>query len=170
VHGIREQVRVCHDDKHFYLEITEWVKTKDLEISPVICPCDVWEFVVERQEAQPFRHYMTAPDGRMDARSNGEVNWRQGVSSLESGLANYGAKCVTDCTAPDHWTARWAFPLATMSDAPLKAGDSFFLNCIRVANNAIGGPSDHWKFGIYALTSFTTCQTCDRAGKVTLEK
>lgn len=104
-----------------------------------VLPCDVWEFVVERQEAQPCRYYMTGCDGRMDALSYGEVNWRQGVPSRESGLVNYGAKCVTDRTAPDRWTARWAFPLATLADAPLKAGDSFHLNCIRVASNAIGG-------------------------------
>ena len=170
VRDIREQVRVCHDDKYLYLEITEWVKTKDLMVCNVIAPCDVWELIVERQEAQPYRHYMTGCDGRMAASSYGEVNWRQHVSSKESGLINYGATCVSDRTAPDHWTARWAFPLATMTDAPLKAGDSFYLNCIRVACNAVGGPSDHWMFGIFSLTSFTTCHTCDRAGKVTLGK
>ncbi|MBQ6331125.1 MAG: DUF4838 domain-containing protein, partial [Kiritimatiellae bacterium] len=170
VRGIREQVRICHDGDFLYLEITEWANTKDLMVCSVIVPCDVWEFVVERQEAQPYRYYMTGCDGRMDALSYGEVNWRQGVPSKESGLVNYGAKCVTDRTAPDHWTARWAFPLATLADAPLNAGDSFHLNCIRVACNAIGGPSDHWMFGIFSLTSFTTCHTCDRAGRVTLAK
>jgi len=170
VRDIREQVRVCHDGSYFYLEITEWVQTENLEVAPAIVPCDVWEFVVERQEAQPFRHYMTGCDGRMAAKSNGEVNWRQGVSSEESGLVNYGAKCAVDRTAGDHWTARWAFPLATMTDAPLAPGDMFYLNCVRVASNAVGGPSDHWKFGIYSLTSYTTCKTCDRAGRVTLEK
>lgn len=169
VKDIREQVRLAHDDTHFYLEITEWVDTSKLMVCNVIAPCDTWELVVARQEAQPYRYYLCGADGRMEGLSYGEVNWRQGVPAKESGDISFGARLKTDRTHADHWIARWAFPLDNMADKPLKAGDKFHLNCARVINNSICGRVDHWMFAIFSLTSYTTVHTCDRAGSVILE-
>ena len=79
----------------------------------------------------------------------------------------YGLHLVTDRTAADHWTSRWAFPLARMLDKPVKPGDTFFANATRVMSTEL---CDVPRFGIFTLCSHTTVHTCDRSATVTLEK
>ncbi len=161
------EIRGAYDEKYFYLELTEHLPPSKLVMSPKIVPFDVWELVVALQQGQPYRHYISGPDGRFIASSYGEVNWRQGVPAEESGMPAYGAKCSTDRTNKSFWTTRYAFPLATMLNKPVKEGDSFYLNLTRVVNGPLF--KEKW-LGIYTAVSYTTVHTIDRAAKVTLEK
>ena len=119
-----------------------------------------------RQEALPYRHYASSPDGRMTAASNGEVNWRRNVPATESGLPCYGAKVASDRTAPDRWVQRFAFPFDTMLDKPVAPGETVYLNCISVLNPKLRGAGTL----IQGVTPCTTVHITDRMGKVTLKK
>lgn len=164
---LNDQVQGAYDDKFFYLALTENTAPAKLENSPAIAPYDTWELVIARQEAQPYRHYMSSPDGRLYASSFGEVNWRQGVPSKESGLVNYGAVCRTDVTQKSFWVTYYAFPLATMLNVPLKEGDVFYMGLTRVTNPRL---INDRKLGIYTAVSYTTVHTIDRSVKITLKK
>ena len=100
-----------------------------------------------------------------EALSYGELNWRQGVSSKEHGAEkSFGLKAKSD-TSGDKWVLRLAFPLKTMSDKPFKAGDSLYMNIMRVGGPLSCGESP----GIYKWVSHTTAKDVDRLGKITLE-
>jgi len=157
-------VRLANDGEWLYLELTERCETARLVNSPGIACFDTWEFLFERQKAQPFRYYLSAPDGRMSAASYGEVNWRQNVPAAESGDAAYGAKCVTDVSKPDVWTARYAFPLKTMLEKPVKPGETIYFNITRVAGGGVTGTGK--RFDILVLNPYTTVHTSDRAGEI----
>lgn len=161
------EARLAHDGDWFYLELMHFVETSRLKCAPGIFPCDTWELFIARQEALPYRHYASSPDGRMVAMSNGEVNGRINVPAAESGLDAYGARVVSDTSSPEVWKQRFAFPLNGFTDAPVRPGESFHLNCIRVVNECLtqGKCSK-----ILAVTKGTTAHTTDRMGKVTLEK
>lgn len=162
---IREQIRWAHDGEYLYLEMTEWVDPTKLHISPMIAAYDTWEWLFALQNAQPYRYYMSGPDGRMEGLSFGEVNWRQGVSAKESGHPSYNAVCRTDCTARDHWISRWAFPLKGFLNEPVKPGAKVFVNATRVMGPTLCGEP---RFGIFTLCSHTTVHTCDRSAQLTL--
>ena len=142
------------------------VNPEKLIVSPAIAAFDVWELTIATQEAQPYRHYMSGPDGRMAVASFGEVNWRQGVPAAESRHATFRAVCKTE-KVKDRWMTRYAFPLDNLLNVPLAAGSHFFLNIVRVTNPNLYGDA---RLGIYTGTSFTTVHTIDRAGKMILEK
>ena len=164
---LKEEIRWAHDGKFLYLEMTEWTDPTKLTISPGIASHDTWEWLFALQNAQPYRYYLSGPDGRILGASYGEVNWRQNVPAKESGDPAYWAKCRTDRTAADHWTSRWAFPLDRMLDKPVRPGDTFFANATRVMSTEL---CDVPRFGIFTLCSHTTVHTCDRSAAVTLEK
>ena len=161
-------VRLANDGEWLYLELTEHAETAKLVNAPSIACFDTWELLFERQRAQPFRYYMSAPDGRISGQSWGEVNWRQNVKASETGHPSYGAKCVTDVTRPDVWTSRYAFPFATMLDKPVKPGETVYFNLVRVAGKAVAAKAEK-AFGIFTFTPFTTVTTSDRAGEILIE-
>ena len=113
---------MANDGKWLYLELAQDCETAKLVISPEIVCVDTWEFFIAGQEALPYRHYYSGPDGRMKALSNGEVNWRQGVPATESGPEAYGAKCVADRTDPGRLVQRFAFPPGQPDRASAQAG------------------------------------------------
>ena len=88
---------------------------------------------------------------------------------------NYGAVSVADTSNGSDWIARFAFPLDTFLDGPMKSGDAFYLNAVNCMGNehpevrkwceTHGG-----RFIMSTLTSHTTVHTTDRIGTVTLEK
>lgn len=164
---VKASMKMAHDGSYFYLELVEFANPEKLVVSPLIAPYDTWELTMTAQEAQPYRYYMSSPDGRMIALSYGEVNWRQGVSAAESGHPSFGAVCRTNLRKKDRWITRYAFPLSNMLNVPLAPGGCFFMNIVRVTNPALYG---HGRLGIYTMTSYTTVHTVDRAGKVTLGK
>ncbi|MGN0871217.1 MAG: DUF4838 domain-containing protein [Victivallales bacterium] len=167
--SLKTDVKMAHDGKYFYLELTEFVNPRKLIISPQIVPFDTWELIFAVQKAQPFRYYISSPDARMFALSYGEVNWRQGVSSEESGRKNYGAVCKTNRTEADRWMSRYSFPMDNMLNITIKPGDSFYANFFRVASATLYQDKNDGT-RIYTSTSYTTTKTIDRAGKVTLER
>ncbi len=158
--------RICHDGNYLYLELVDNIDPKKLTTSPMIACYDDWEIVLALQKAQPFRQYLVGPSAMTEALSYGELNWRQGVSAKEhGGEKSFGLKADSD-TSGDKWTLRLAFPLKTMSDRPVKPGDTVYLNIMRV-----GGPNSCGEspYGIYTWVSHTTVKDVDRLGKVTLE-
>ena len=160
-------VRMANDGKWLYLELAQDCETAKLVISPEIVCVDTWEFFIAGQEALPYRHYYSGPDGRMKALSNGEVNWRQGVPATESGPEAYGAKCVADRTDPGRWVQRFAFPLDNLIERPLKPGDAFYANFVRVTNKKLLAEGENY---IQSVVPCATVHTTDRLGKITLEK
>ena len=160
-------VRLANDGAYLYLELTEKCATAKLVNAPAIACFDTWEFLFERQRAQPFRYYLSAPDGRIVGSSWGEVNWRQNVPAEESGDKAYGAKCTTDLSRPDVWTARYAFPLARMLDKPVAPGETIYFNIVRVAGGEVANTGK--RFDILVLNPYTTVHTSDRAGEILLK-
>ena len=156
---------MAHDGRWFYLELTEDCDTAKLFISPEIFAVDTWELYIAGQEGLPYRHYASGPDGRMKGLSNGEVNWRQNVPATESGPEAYGAKCVSDRTSPTRWIQRFAFPLDNLIERPLKPGDVFYANFVRVVNDQLrnGGTV------IQPVVPCTSVHTTDRLGRITLQ-
>ena len=159
--------RIVHDGKWLYVELDLAIDVTNNVISPGIVLWDTWELFFARQEALPYRHYASSPDGRIMGASNGEVNWRMNVPATESGPPAYGAKVVSDRSDPHLWRQRFAFPLDTMLDKPVKSGETIYLNCISVLNPKI--TKGRTKNFILAVTPATTVHITDRMGKVSLE-
>lgn len=160
--------RFAHDGKWLYLELDLEIEVANNHISPGIFSHDTWELFFACQEAPPYRHYASSPDGRMVAFSNGEVNWRMNVPATESGPPCYGAKVKSDRTNAHLWRQMFAFPLDKMLDKPVKPGEFIHLNGIAVLNPKItkGRTANY----ILAITPATTVHITDRMGKITLEK
>ncbi len=165
---LRGSSRFAHDGKWLYVELDLEIDVADNHISPGIFALDTWELFFACQEAPPYRHYASSPDGRMLANSNGEVNWRMNVPATESGPPCYGAKVKSDRTNPHLWRQMFAFPLDTMLDKPVKPGQSIHLNCVSVLNHKI--TKGRTANAILAVTPATTVHVTDRMGKVTLAK
>ena len=161
----RSAMRIAHDGEWLYLELTQYCDTSLLVISPQIVCFDTWELFMAGQESLPYRHYYSGPDGRMKATSNGEVNWRQGVPATESGPEAYGARCVSDRSVSGEWRQRFAFPLGNLIDRPLKTGDSFFANFVRVVNKNLRGDDSY----IQPAVPCTTVHETDRLAKITIQ-
>ena len=157
-------MRIAHDGEWLYLELGQRCDTSLLVVSPQIVCFDTWEFFIAGQESLPYRHYYSGPDGRMNATSNGEINWRQGVPATESGPEAFGGRCVSDRSDPKVWTQRFAFPLGNLIDRPLKTGDSFFANFVRVVNKKLSGADSY----IQTAVPCTTVHETDRLARITL--
>lgn len=165
---IRFEGRFANDSKFFYLELVQIRDLSKLHISGRINPFDDWEVIVSRQRAQPYRCYFVDPDNRIVASSWGEVNWRQGVRSEETCKDRaYFARTKSILEQPDRWVQRFAFPLKSLADAPLKPGDTFYMNPVVVLNNKAAASST---LGIFSPVSYTTVHTVDRSASVTLAK
>ena len=166
---IAVETRMAYDSTHFYLELVQVRDLKNLHISRKINPYDDWEILFSCQQAQPYRCYFCDPDNRLLASSWGEVNWRQGVPSLEANKHKaYFAECKSILEQPNRWIERIAFPLDKMLDKPITAGCSFYMNPVTVLNTNVcpgNGP-----FRIFSTVSYSTVHTCDRSALVTLEK
>ena len=160
--------KCAHDGKFLYCEYVQWYETAKLVNGAMIAPYDETEIMFALQEAQPYRCWFLAPDGRQKAASWGEVNWRQGVSADESGHKNYDAVYRSDTTAPDRWTIRLAIPLDQLAAMPVAPGSTLYMNATTVTGshfNTTGG-----RFGIHTVTACTSVHTPDRMAKITLGK
>ena len=165
---IKFEGRFAHDGKYFYMELVQVRDLSKLHISGGVNPFDDWEVIVSRQRAQPYRCYFVDPDNRVLGSSWGEVNWRQGVSSMETLKDKaYFAKVKSVLQQPDRWVERFAFPLEHLADKPLKPGETFYLNPVTVLNPKAGG---NHPYGIFSPVSYSTVHTVDRSAAVTLEK
>ena len=164
------EVRFAHDGKHLYLEYAQGFETKKLVSAAKIFPVDETEIMVARSEAQPYRCWFVAPDGRFDARSYGEVNWRQDVESKESGHPGFDATCRSDISAPDRWVIRLAIPFGQLAAERVNPGDTIYVNATSVMQGRFKvRPGGQW-CGIFTLTPGTTVHTTDRMARVSLEK
>ena len=157
--------RICHDGEYLYMELTDHVDPKKLNVSPGIACYDDWEIMLARSRSQPYRQYLVGPTAMAMGLSYGEVNWRQGVRASEYTKDAFGLRAVSD-TSGKAWVLRLAFPLAEMMDKPAKPGDTFYMNLIRVRGPALTGG----RFAIESWVSYMTVKEVDRAGSVTLEK
>ncbi|MBP5545264.1 MAG: DUF4838 domain-containing protein [Kiritimatiellae bacterium] len=165
---IAGSARLAHDGRWLYMELDLGIDVANNMFSPGIFIWDTWELFFAWQEALPYRHYASSPDGRMSAASNGEVNWRMNVAATESGPECYGAKVISDRSNPHLWRQLFALPLDTMLDKPVKPGDTIFLNCVAVLNPKITeGKASNF---ILTVTPATTVHVTDRMGRVKLEK
>ena len=156
---------ICHDGKYLYMELNDHADPAKLHVSPGINCYDDWEIMLALQRAQPYRQYMVGPTAMTKALSYGEVNWHQGVPAREYAEPSFGLKVVSD-TSGDEWAVRLAFPLDRMLDKPVKPGDTFYANLIRVRGPAQTGG----RFGIESWVSYMTVKEVDRAGRIALEK
>ena len=162
------EMRLGHDGSYLYVELVEHVDPSKLENASRIMPCDTWEFLMAADRAQPYRYYITGPDGRFCCLSYGEINWRQMVPAEESGDLTFKAKAKNDFTSfKDRWIARYSFPLDWAASTPLKPGETLYMNVTRVMCAALAGKD---RFQVYTLTPYTTVHTADRTASVLLEK
>ena len=99
--------------------------------------------------------------------SYGEVNWRQKVLASEYADKAFGMKAVSD-TSAGKWVLRLAFPLDTIIERPVKAGDDLYLNILRIMNPKLCGERGA-RYGIDTWVAFTTVHEGDRLGKIHLE-
>ena len=160
--------RLGHDGRFLYVELTEQVDPTRLENAGRIAPCDTWEFLFATERAQPYRYYITAPDGRILALSYGEVNWRQNVAAAESGDPTFRAKAKNDTSSfKDRWVARYAFPLDWAASSPVKPGGTLFMNVARVMNGRLCDSVRD--YAVFTLTPYTAVHTTDRTASVRLE-
>ena len=160
-------MRLGHDGAYLYLELMERIAPSRLENAGRISPCDTWEFLFATERAQPYRYYITAPDGRILALSFGEINWRQRVAAAESGDETFKAKAKNDTTSfADRWVARFSFPLDWAASSPVRPGDTLYLNVARVMNGKL---CDVPTYAVFTLTPYTTVHTADRTAAVKLE-
>ena len=165
--------RLANDGEWVYLELLQHrdshVTTKNSEpgvvISPEIACFDTWELTVARQRAMPYRHFLCGPDGRMVSASYGEVDGRLGVDSKASGTEHWGVRYASDCSSGDLWRARWALPLKTLTDRPLKPGDVFYLNPASVLHPGAIGEKE---FGIFSPVSYSGVRVFDRMVEIVL--
>ena len=169
--GYDGNLRFAHDGKWFYFELAMTVPdTTTLVNLPAICSHDCWEILMARQKGQPYRCWFVAPDGRFDARSYGEVNWRQDVESKESGHPGFDATCRSDISAPDRWVIRLAIPFGQLAAERVNPGDTIYVNATSVMQGRFKvHPGGQW-CGIFTLTPGTTVHTTDRMARVSLEK
>lgn len=169
----RCDMRIGHDGEYLYVELVEYVDTSKLINAPRVQPTDTWEFLFANDRALPYRYYITAPDGRMECLSSGEINWRTNVPAAESGDITFKARAANDYKSEkDRWTARYSFPLDWAASKPVKPGDTLYANIIRVPNTSICGVSlcGAHQFGVYSFVSYTTVHTTDRTATIILEK
>lgn len=165
---IRFEGRFAHDARFFYLELVQIRDLKKIHISGCVNPYDDWEVIVARQRAQPYRCYFADPDNRVFAGSWGEINWRQSVWSKETVKdPAYFAKVCSILEKPNRWIERFVMPLDKMTDAPLKPGDTFFLNPVAVLNP---GANSGRSIGIFTPISYSTVHTVDRSAAIQLER
>lgn len=146
--------RICHDGEYLYLELTDAVDPAKLEASPMVFACDVWEILLARQRAQPYRQYAVGPTGMTRTLSWGEINWRQGVAMEESGIV------AARQEEPSRWVMRMRWPLASAVEKPVKPGETLYMNILRVSNNKIS----EGLYGIDTWVSYCTVREVDRLG------
>ena len=103
----------------------------------------------------------------MQGRSHGEVNWRMGVLATESGPEAFGARCVSDRSAPGRWTQRFAFPLDNLIERALTPGDVLYANFVRVVSPGLLRKGENY---VQPVVSHSTVKTTDRLARITLEK
>jgi len=154
--------RIAHDGKWLYLEMVDPCDTAKLVVSPGVSCFDDWEFFFSGQRSLPNRQFLVGPTGMVVALLNGEVNWRMYVP-----LEEHGIEVVSDTSAPDKWVSRIAIPLKEVVPGGAKAGDTVFLNIIRVSSPGVSG---QYPFSITTWVSHTTVHEVDRSASIMLEK
>lgn len=156
------EARALHDGEYLYLELTDNCDVKQLVVSPMVSCYDDWELFVGKQRGMPYRYYASGPTGLTSALSYGEVNFRMTVPLTDSGW-----RVVSDTSAGDKWVTRMVFPLATMVPGGVKAGESVYLNIVRVMNPVLAGA---YPYGIDTWVSHCTVHEVDRLGELKLAK
>ena len=163
-------LRAAHDGEYLYLELAMDCVTSNLLNSSNIMSHDCWELVMARQQGQPYRHFFSAPDGRMKAASFGEVNWRANVPAAESGHESFRATCETANT-PTRWTTRYVFPLAEACSGGIAPGEKLYFNGVAVLSRTIvPDPAIAGRYAILSYCSMTSVHTTDRTCVIELEK
>ncbi|MDD5707880.1 MAG: DUF4838 domain-containing protein [Kiritimatiellae bacterium] len=152
--------RMAHDGEYLYFELTDACATKNLTDSPSIAAYDDWEIFTSTHRGTPYRQFLVGPTGRAGAVLNGEVNWQMYVRFPE-----HGVKVVADTSAPDKWVSRIAIPLKNLVPGGAKAGDTVYINVVRVSGPAISGAG----WGIDTWVPFTTVHELDRAAEIVLQ-
>lgn len=155
--------RIAHDGAYLYLELTDPCNTSQLTTSATVFPFDDWELFLAKQRDLPYRQYAWGPTGLVKALSHGEVNFRLNVP-----LENPGIRVVSDITAPNRWVSRVAVPLARALPGGVRAGDTIYLNLIRVSSPGIA--KNGRRLGLDTWVSFCTVHEVDRLGRLTLAK
>ena len=99
--------------------------------------------------------------GTIAATSNGE-----GEGGANVPLPDHGIRTVVDTSDPHRWVTRVAIPLATLAAGGASAGDSVYLNAVRVSSPGVNGSGG---LEIDSWVSYATVHTVDRLAEVTLE-
>ncbi len=154
--------RVAHDGRYLYIQVVDPCDTARLNASAMVFPYDDWELFLAAQRAVPYRQYAWGPTGMLKVLSHGEVNFRRNVP-----MENPGARVVSDTTRPALWTSAIALPLDKMLPAPVKPGDTVYLNILRISSPALAKTP---RLGIDSWVSFCTVHEVDRLAAVTLAK
>jgi len=115
------EVRLAHDGKFLYLQLTERVDPKTLRINHASIWMDDWEIFFSRQRAKPYRQLGLGPTGQSKSLAYGEAERKWG-----SGVA-----VISDISTGDRWTTRVALPLEKLLPGGVKPGDRFYMNVIR---------------------------------------
>ena len=118
-------VRLVHDGKHLYVQLTEPCDTAKLTTGRDIWDGDDWEvFFVAQRDKLPYRQICIGPDGKTVA-----YEWVKKICE-ESAPWENGAQVVSD-RSNNCWTVSMAFPLEKLLPGGVKAGAKFYANFFR---------------------------------------
>jgi hypothetical protein len=159
----------AHDGQYLYLKLTD--PCGDVSRLSDAHPGDTLELFVANRRAIPFRQFIAFSGNKkkFQAILQGEVNWRMNVP-----LTDHHIKYDVDC--PDAKTEEMllAMPLDELAPGgkPLKAGDTFFMNAVRVTPPALTHPDDRagWGYSVSTLAPFCGLREVDRLAELTLGK
>lgn len=161
---VRATMRFANDSTHLYLELELTIKTPELRNFAYISYCDDIELYFASEKNSAYRTYFSSPNGRIRAGAFGKGKWD--VAPAKELRPAFGAKCVSDTSRNGLWRTRYAFPLKSLVDKPLKPGDSVYLNVASVLH-----PSHVGRVGSHTVlisTSYSGLHDTGRIGTVVL--
>ena len=163
--GLTGAFRFANDSTHLYLEVELDVVTKFLMNDAEIAYCDDLELYFYAGYGNMYRTYFSSPDGRICAGDFGGGVWnRRPAGDLAPA---FGARCESDTSRDGVWRTRYAFPLVTLVDHPLRGGEHLRLNITSVLNpKHVGGRRN--KHAILTATPFSGLRDICRIGEVHL--
>lgn len=161
---VKATLRFANDSTHLYLEVELTIKTAELRNFAYISYCDDVELYFASEKNSMYRTYFSSPNGRIRAGDFGKGKWD--VGPAKDLKPAFGAKCVSDTSRDGLWRTRYAFPLKSLVDKPLKPGDSVFLNVASVLHPShVGRVGNHT---VLISTSYSGLHDTGRIGTVVL--
>jgi len=122
----RLELRVAHDGRSLYLQLSEWTATAKLTTGGMVWDGDDWELFVAAARGAAYRQVCVAPSGACARQV-----YKEAVAPWV-----LGETVSSDTRVPDRWTVRLALPLDRLLATPLASGSRFYANVYRASSGA----------------------------------